>query len=90
MIADDHEKEQLKTFCRTRLAFHKKNMALQAVVSFLFIAAGLYAAQRKSALVPFVLAPSAMASLSKFDAHNSKRRFFKKHLESLEEKNFDW
>ena len=90
MITDPHNKERLKAFCQTRLELHKKNVALQAVLSFLFITGGLYAASRKSVLVPFVLAPSAATSLLKLESHNSKRRFYKKHLESLEQRSWDW
>ena len=88
MINDCHEKERLKAYCQTRLGFHKKNVALQAVISFLCIVGGLYAAEKKSALVPLVLAPSAAVSLSKLDYHNSKRRFYKKYLEDSAQKSF--
>ena len=67
-----------------KIDFHKKNVILQSIVSFLCIVGALAAAQRTSILVPFILAPSAAASLSKLIKHETKRRQYKAQLTQLE------
>jgi len=84
MVTHYHAQEYQKANCHEKIAFHTKNVALQSVVSFLCIVAGLYAAQRQSVLVPFILAPSAALSLSKLSNHAASRRHYKNQLKQLE------
>ena len=88
IIPSEREKYRIfeiqKTRCHNKIEFHAKNVILQSIVSFLCIAGGIYAGQKRSILVPLVLAPSAAASLSKLTTHEIKRRRYKDILRSLE------
>lgn len=76
--------EHKKAVCREKIDFHKKNVILQSIITFLCVAGGTYAGQRKSIVVPLILAPMAGTSFSKFAKHESKRQYYKKTLEELE------
>ena len=57
MVNSYHIDKYQQAYCRDRMSFHAKNVALQAVVSLLLIIGSLYAAQRRSAWAPLILAP---------------------------------
>ncbi len=80
-------REHQKAYCRERMKFHKENVILQGILSFLFVFGALHAGQKQSILVPLILAPSAAASLSKLAQHESQRRSYKKQLAALEKTN---
>ena len=73
-----------KNRCRSKISFHAQNVVLQALVSVLCVTGGMYAAQKRSIIVPLVAAPSAACSLSKLVVHETKRRRFKEILGDLE------
>ena len=85
MITDYHIIEHQKARLRARIDLHKKNVILQSVVSFLCVAGGIYAGQKRSLLVPLVIAPCAATSFSKLAQHESKRRRHKEILDELEQ-----
>ena len=66
------------------LSYHTKNVALQTVVSFLWIVGALYAKQKDPALIPFVILPSATVSLRKLGNSQTKRQYYKKMLQNLD------
>lgn len=76
--------EQQKERCRKEIQFHKQNVILQGIISFLCVAGGIYAGQKRSILVPLVLAPTAAASCSNLAKHEAIRRHRQKILEELE------
>ena len=67
-----------------KVAFHKKNVILQSIASTLWIIGCLYASQRKSVYLPFILAPSTAASLTKLEKHRRQQRFYQEQLKNLE------
>ena len=73
-----------KARCRNKIKFHTENLILQSIVSFLCVAGGIYAGQKRSVLVPLVLAPTAAASCSKLATHTTKRMRWKDILDGLE------
>jgi len=79
-----HIIEHQKAKCREKIDFHTKNVILQSMVSFLCVAGGVYAGQKKSILVPLVLASATAASCSKLAEHETKRRRYKEILNELE------
>ena len=76
--------ERKKAVCREKISFHTQNVVLQSMITFLCVAGGTYAGQKRSILVPLVLAPTAATSFSKFAKHESKRQYYKRTLEELE------
>lgn len=76
--------EHQKAMCRSKIEFHTKNVILQSMVSFLCVTGAFYASQKRNIIVPLVLAPSAACSISKGVTHETKRRYYKKRLNSLE------
>ena len=76
--------ERKKIQCREKIEFHKKNKALQLLVSFACVAGGIYAGQKESIIVPLVLAPTAAASCSKLIEHEIKRKHYEEILNRLE------
>ena len=76
--------ERQKAECREKIEFHTKNVILQSMISFLCVAGGMYAGQKKSIAVPLVLAPTAAASCKELTKHESKRRQYKEILKTLE------
>ena len=76
--------EQQKERCREEIRFHKKNVILQSVISFLCVAGGICAGQKRSVLVPLVLAPMVATSCSNLAKHEATRRHRQKILEELE------
>lgn len=76
--------EQQKERCRKEIRFHKQNVILQGIISFLCVAGSIYAGQKRSILVPLVLAPMAAASCSNLAKHEATRRHRQKILEELE------
>ena len=76
--------EHQKAECREKIGFHTRNVVLQGFVSFFFISAGLFYAEKKSIMVPLVIAPSAACSLSKLATHETKRKYYKKTLHTFE------
>lgn len=73
-----------KTRCRNKIEFHKQNVILQSMVSLLCLVGGFYAGQKRSILVPLVLAPAAVASCSNLAKHEAKRQRYKEILDGLE------
>ncbi len=84
MLNDSHILEHQKAYLEQKIQFHKKNVLLQGALSSLFIFGGIQAGQRKSVLVPLILAPSAVASVSKLGRHITQYQDFKKQLKNLE------
>jgi hypothetical protein len=54
------------------------------MVSLMCVIGGVYAGQKKSIVVPLVLAPIAGASISKLASHETKRQRYKEILNELE------
>ncbi len=73
-----------KARCRNKIKFHTENLILQSIISFLCVAGGIYAGQKRSVWVPLVLAPTAAASCSKLATHTAKRMRWKDILNDLE------
>ncbi len=76
--------EHQKAHCRDKIEFHTKNVILQSIVSFLCVAGGIYAGQKRSIVVPLVLAPCVTASCSTLAKHETKRQRYKEILNELE------
>ena len=76
--------ERQKTRCREKIKFHAQNVILQGFVSLFFVSAGFLFAEKKSVIVPLVMAPSAACSLSKLTVHETKRRHYKEILNGLD------
>ena len=83
MLPDYHKHEYKRAQLLEKINFHKSNMILQCVVSLMLVTGGLYASQRKSVWVPFIVAPSAGISLSKLAKHNTEYHRYKQQLKSL-------
>jgi len=73
-----------KARCREKINFHKKNVILQSVVSLMCLAGGVYAGQKRSIIVPLILAPMASASCTTLAKHETKRQRYKEILNELE------
>ena len=66
------------------MEFHKKNVIVQSLISLICVTGGIYAGQKRSIMVPLVLAPSVSVSCSNLAKHETKRRRYKEILEGLE------
>lgn len=84
MSTDYHDYEYKKAQLRERITFHKQNIILQSILSILLVTGGIYAGQKKSILVPLILAPSAATSVSKLEQHTNHYRNNKRQLKNLE------
>ena len=84
MITDHHIIKHQKARCRRKIEFHAKNVLLQSVISFLCVTGGIYAGQKRSIVVPMVLAPTLTTSCSKLAKHETKRQHYKELLKELE------
>ena len=76
--------QRQKAEYESNIRFHTKNVALQSVVFSLLILAGLYYRKKEDPMLPFVILPSATASIKKWGNSQEKRKYYKKMLNDLE------
>lgn len=73
-----------KARCREKIDFHTKKVVLQSLISLMCVSGGIYAGQKRSIVVPLILAPMLTASCSNLAKHEAKRHHYKEVLEGLE------
>ena len=86
MLPDHHTHENQKAQLHEKINFHKNNMILQCLVSAMLVTGGFYASQRKSVLVPLIVAPSVGVALSKLSKHRNEYNRCKQQFQILNEK----